>query len=103
MLTVVETPLFQRQWPLYWSEDERAEFAAFLAAEPEAGVVVPESGGVRKVRWKRQGAGKSGGVRVIYFVKNQEEEIVLLTLYAKAKTDNLTGPVLKEIRRALEP
>ena len=65
--------------------------------------MVPESGGVRKVRWKRQGTGKSGGVRVIYFVKNQEEEIVLLTLYAKAKTDNLTGPVLKEIRRALEP
>ena len=102
MLTVVETPLFQRQWPLYWSEDERAEFAVFLAAGPEAGVVVPDSGGVRKVRWKRQGTGKSGGVRVIYFVKNQEEEIVLLTLYAKAKTDNLTGPVLKEIRRALE-
>ena len=42
-----------------------------------------------KVRWKRQGTGKSGGVRVIYFVKNQEEEVVLLTLYAKAKTDNL--------------
>ena len=102
MLTVVETPLFQRQWLLYWSEEERAEFAVFLAADPEAGVVVPESGGVRKVRWKRQGTGKSGGVRVIYFVKNQEEEIVLLTLYAKAKTDNLTGPVLKEIRRALE-
>jgi hypothetical protein len=102
MLTVVETPLFQRQWPLYWSEEERAEFAVFLAADPEAGVVVPESGGVRKVRWKRQGTGKSGGVRVIYFVKNQEEEIVLLTLYAKAKTDNLTGSVLKEIRRALE-
>jgi hypothetical protein len=76
MLTVVETPLFQRQWPLYWSEEERAEFAVFLAAEPEAGVVVPDSGGVRKVRWKRQGTGKSGGVRVIYFVKNQEEEVV---------------------------
>lgn len=25
-----------------------------------------------------------------------------LTLYAKSKTDNLTGPKLKEIRRALE-
>ena len=102
MFTVVETPLFQKQWPLYWSEEVRAEFAVYLASEPEAGVVIPNSGGVRKVRWKRQGTGKSGGVRVIYFVKNSEEEIVLLTLYAKAKTDNLTGPVLKEIRRALE-
>ena len=102
MFTIVETVLFQKQWPLYWSEEERAEFAVYLASEPEAGVVVSDSGGVRKVRWKRQGTGKSGGVRVIYFVKNSEEEIVLLTLYAKAKTDNLTGPVLKEIRRALE-
>ena len=102
MFTVVETPLFQKQWPLYWSEDERAEFAAFLSANPEAGVVVPESGGVRKLRWKRAGTGKSGGVRVIYFVRLSAEELVLLTLYAKAKTDNLTGAVLKEIRRALE-
>ena len=63
---------------------------------------MPQSGGIRKVRWSRPGMGKSGGVRVIYFVRNAEGEIVLLTLYAKAKTDNLTGAKLKEIRRALE-
>ena len=63
---------------------------------------MPESGGIRKVRWGRAGSGKSGGVRVIYFTRNEEGEVVLLTLYAKSKTDNLTGPKLKEIRRALE-
>lgn len=94
--------LFQKQWPAYWTEEERGEFASFLSANPEAGDVVPESGGIRKVRWKRQGTGKSGGVRVIYFTRNEAEELVLLTLYAKSKTDNLTGAVLKEIRRALE-
>jgi len=46
--------------------------------------------------------GKSGGVRVIYFTRNEAEELVLLTLYSKSKTDNLSGAVLKEIRRALE-
>ena len=102
MFTVVETSLFQKHWPSYWTEDERGEFAAFLAASPEAGVVVKESGGIRKVRWKRQGTGKSGGVRVIYFVKNEAEEIVLLLLYAKSETDNIKGAVLKEIRRAIE-
>jgi hypothetical protein len=102
MFTVVETALFQKQWPLYWTEDERGEFAAFIAANPEVGVVVRDSGGIRKVRWKRQGSGKSGGVRVIYFTRNQLEELVLLTLYAKSATDNLTGAALKEIRRALE-
>jgi len=102
VLTVVETPLFQKLWPHYWAEEERGEFAAYIAEKPGAGVVVPDSGGIRKVRWRRAGSGKSGGVRVIYFTRTAEEEVVLLTLYAKAKTDNLTGPKLKEIRRALE-
>jgi hypothetical protein len=40
---------------------------------------------------------------VIYFTRNEAEELVLLTSYAKSKTNNLRGAVLKEIRRALEP
>ncbi len=102
MLTVIETPLFQRQWPLYWTEDERGAFAAYLAEHPNAGDVIPASGGIRKVRWGRAGSGKSGGVRVIYFTRTAAGEVVLLTLYAKARTDNITGQKLKEIRRALE-
>lgn len=86
MQTVVETLLFQRQWPLYWTEDERGVFAAYIAENPTAGDVGPES----------------GGVRVIYFTRTSEGEVFLLTLYAKAKTDNITGAKLKEIRRALE-
>lgn len=102
MLTVVETTLFGRQWPLYWTEEERGTFAAYIAEHPTAGDVVPESGGIRKVRWGRAGSGKSGGVRVIYFTRVDEGQVVLLTLYAKSETDNLTGQKLKEIRRALE-
>jgi hypothetical protein len=102
MLTVIETPLFQRQWPLYWTEEERGAFAAYLAGNPTAGDVVPRSGGMRKVRWRRARSGKSGGVRVIYFTRTAEGELVLLTLYAKSKTDNLTGAKLKEIRHVLE-
>ena len=99
---MIETPLFQRQWPLYWTEDERGAFATYLADTPTAGDVVPGAGGMRKVRWSRAGSGKSGGVWVIYFTRTAEDELVLLTLYAKAKTDNLTGAKLKEIRDALE-
>ena len=102
MLTVVETLLFQKQWPMYWMEEERGAFAAYIAERPNAGDVVPESGGIRKVRWGRAGSGRSGGVRVIYYTRTVEGEVVLLTLYAKSKTDKLTGPKLKEIRRALE-
>ena len=102
MLTVIETSLFQKQWPHYWTEDERGAFAFYIANHPAAGDVVPESGGIRKVRWCRAGSGKSSGVRVIYFTRTAEGEIVLLTLYAKSTTDNLTGSKLKEIRHALE-
>jgi len=102
MFTVIETFLFEKQWPLYWNEEERGEFAAYVAEFPNSEDVVPQSGGIRKVRWRRAGTGKSGGVRVIYFTRTAEEEVVLLIIYAKAKTDNITGAKLKEIRRALE-
>ena len=66
MLTIIESPLFTKLWPDYWSEEERGEFAAFIASNPEAGDVIPGSGGCRKIRWSRAGADKRGGVRVIY-------------------------------------
>lgn len=47
--TVVETPLFSRLWPDYWTETERAEFAGYIAGHSEAGDVIPQSGGCRKV------------------------------------------------------
>lgn len=103
MLTVIETPIFSRLWPAYWSEDERGAFAAHIAEHPEDGDVVPGSGGVRKVRWSRAGSGKSGGVRVIYFVRNELGELVLMFMYAKAKLDTLKASTLKEMRNAIEP
>ena len=102
MLIVVESPIFQRLWPRYWDEDERAEFASFIAVNPDAGAVVRGSGGVRKVRWAREGSGKSGGMRIVYVTRNEAGEVYLLTLYAKSKSENISLDTLKEIRRALE-
>ena len=102
MSTVVESPIFQRLWPRYWDEDERAEFASFTAVNPDAGSVIRGSGGVRKVRWSRDGTGKSGGVRIVYLARNEAGEVYLLTLYAKSKSENISLDTLKEIRRALE-
>ena len=102
MLTVVESPIFQKLWPRYWDEDERAEFAVFIALEPDAGSVIRGSGGVRKVRWAREGTGKSGGMRIIYLTRNEVGEVYLLTLYAKSESANIPLNKLKEIRRALE-
>ena len=102
MLTVIESPIFQKLWPRYWDEDERAEFASFVALNPEAGSLIRGSGGVRKVRWVREGTGKSGGVRIIYLARNEAGEVYLLTLYATSESENISLSTLKEIRRALE-
>ena len=102
MFTVIESSLFQKLWPLYWSEDERGEFVTYISNDPAAGVVIRESGGLRKVRWARPGIGKSGGVRIIYFTRTDEGEVMLLTMFAKGNTGNIPTAKLKEIRRALE-
>ncbi len=101
-LTVVESPVFQKLYPRYWDEDERAEFASFIALNPEAGSVIRGSGGVRKVRWAREETGKSGGLRIVYLARNEVGEIYLLTLDAKSESANIALSTLKEIRRALE-
>ncbi len=102
MLTIVETPTFQRLWPDYWTEDERGEFATWLALTPDAGDVVPGSGGVRKVRWSRKGSGKRGGVRVVYFNRLASGEIWLLLMYAKSVRDNIPAEVLRELKQEIE-
>ena len=76
MFTVIESPIFQKLWPLYWDEDERAEFAVHIAGNPGDGVVIKGSGGVRKLRWSRPGTGKSGGVRIIYLSRTDGSGLV---------------------------
>ncbi len=98
MFTVIETPTFSRLWSDYWSEEERGEFVAWLVENPEAGKVIPGSGGCRKVRWSRTGTGKRGGVRVIHYNQLAGGVIYLLLIYAKGTTDTIAPAVLRKIR-----
>ena len=102
MLTVIETPTFSRLAADYWTEDERGAFAAFIASHPEAGNVVPGSGGLRKVRWSRQGTGKRGGVRVIYYNRLANGEIWLLLIYAKSARENIPAHILRAIKAEVD-
>ena len=102
MLTVVETPTFVSDAQDLWSEEERGAFCAWIAGNPDAGEVIPGSGGCRKVRWSRAGSGKRGGVRVIYFTRLASGEIWLLVIYAKNVRGNIPAHILKAIREALE-
>jgi len=102
MLTIIESPLFTRLWPDYWSEEEHGEFAAYLASSPEAGDLIPGSGGCRKIRWTRPGMGKRGGVRVIYTVRLKSGVVVLLTIHSKSAQDNIPSHVLRKIAEELD-
>jgi hypothetical protein len=90
LLTVAETTLFVRQAADLWSDVERAVFIDFIAANPTDGDVIPDTGGIRKLRWRRPGAGKRGGVRVVYFYHDGEMPLYLLMVYAKARQGDLT-------------
>jgi hypothetical protein len=100
MFTFIESSVFERILPVYLDEDECSELQQFMMQIPEAGEVVPGSGGVRKARWARPGMGKRGGLRIIYFVRYQPNEFWMLTLYAKAKRDNVPAHLLKQLLEA---
>ena len=89
MRTVVETPTFQKQADAVWSEDERHAFIDWIAANPDAGDVIPGADGARKVRWARAGTGKRGGARVIYFYLVADQVVLLVMVYAKAARTNV--------------
>lgn len=98
--TVAETAIFQRYAAQIWTEDELNEFITWIAVNPNAGDVIPGSGGCRKVRWASSGRGKRGGARVIYFNANQTTW--LLIAYTKAKFDNLPREFLAELKQGVE-
>ncbi len=90
LITVVETSVFERQADKIWNEEERSALVDYLARNPEAGDIIPGTGGVRKLRWGRAGTGKRGGSRVIYFFHNADLPLYLLLAYAKAQATDMT-------------
>jgi hypothetical protein len=90
LITVAETQAFRRAAEKLWEEAELFELVDYLARNPEAGDVIPGTGGVRKVRWVRSGIGKRGGARVIYFYHRPDRPLYLLLAYAKAQAGDLT-------------
>lgn len=86
--TVVELPEFLRRAKAIMSDDERAALVDYIAANPEAGVSL--GGGLRKVRFAREGGGKSGGYRTIHVFGGGTMPIFLVTVFAKNEKDYLS-------------
>ncbi len=102
MLTIVETATFSRAACAIWADDELMAFKVWLAGNPLVGDVIAGAQGLRKVRWSREGMGKRGGARVVYYNQLADGRIVLLMAYTKAKFDNLPADFLLALKKEFE-
>ena len=97
MQTVAELPEFIRTAGKLLSLVERQDLIRYLALHPKAGDLMEGTGGVRKLRWRRGDHGKSGGVRVIYYLYDEHMPLYLLTLFAKGDRANLNKAQRNEL------
>jgi mRNA-degrading endonuclease RelE of RelBE toxin-antitoxin system len=102
MVTFIETRLFSRIVHDYLEDASYARLQQQLSENPEAGVIVRGSGGVRKLRWPGAGRGKSGGVRLIYYARTKQGQIWMLTIYAKNEESAIPAHILRQIREEID-
>ncbi len=102
MYSFIETKLFSRLVADVLTDEEYSGLQKALIKDPEAGDLIPRSGGIRKLRWGVAGRGKRGGIRVIYYVRVRRGQIWMLTLYAKNVVENIPAKVLRQIKEEID-
>lgn len=96
-LTFLETKTFTRKLFKIWDEDSYIDFQNDLLANPDLGDIIQGGDGVRKIRRRLAGRGKSGGVRIIYFWAVSRDIILMLDIYPKSEKPDLTKQELKDL------
>jgi mRNA-degrading endonuclease RelE of RelBE toxin-antitoxin system len=86
---VLTTSRYERDARRLLTEAEKTALQEAISENPEAHPVAPGTGGLRKARWGRQGKGKRGGVRLIYYYWTADNEVYLLFLYAKNEHEDM--------------
>lgn len=99
-ITVVEMPTYLAKAEKLMSEEDRQAVVTMLAEDPECGVLIRGTGGVRKVRVALQGRGKSGGARVIYFFHDLDMPLYALAIFAKNQKSSLTQAEKAALKKA---
>jgi hypothetical protein len=99
----IEDDGFQRRCKGLLDDEELGAMMDWLAARPDAGKVIPGSGGMRKLRWAAKGHGKRGGALVIYFWWMADDKILLLDIYAKGKQEDLSDDEIEKLKRKTMP
>ena len=101
-MVFIETNIFTRLITELMSDEEYQELQKVLIKSPDMGNVIKASGGLRKIRWKLQGKGKSGGVRVIYYWVVNGDQIRMLYAYPKGKQENLSIEQVRMLKKIIE-
>ncbi len=102
MMVIIETHIFTRRIKELMGDDEYRALQETLVNRPSIGDIVPGTGGLRKVRWKQEGHGKSGGVRVIYYWMTENEHLYMLYVYRKSRQEDLTAEQKKDLKSIVE-
>lgn len=101
-MIIIETSIFTRRIKELMSDDDYRELQEALTVRPDMGALIQGSGGLRKVRWKLEGTGKSGGVRAIYYWLTENEQLLMLYVYPKNEQENLTDEQKRVLRQVVE-
>jgi len=99
---IIETFKFTKLVDDYLSEDEFFRLKLHLALKPTTSMVIPGTGGCRKLRWRGSGRGKRGGYRIIYYLQDRAGMIWLLTIYAKNEAVDIPRSMLRKWREEIE-
>lgn len=101
-MIIIETSVFTRRIKELMADDEYKELQEALLKRPDMGSLIQGTGGLRKVRWKLEGRGKSGGVRAIYYWMTKDENIYMLYVYPKNEQEDLTAEQKKALKLIVE-
>lgn len=101
-MVIIETSIFTKIVKVLLNDDEYRELQEELIQNPAIGKIITGSGGIRKVRCKLQGRGKSGGARIIYYWANNKNQIFMLFAFPKNEMENLTKEQLSVLKKAVE-
>lgn len=101
-MEIIETSVFTRQVQLFFSDEEYRLLQSALIQRPDIGQVIPHSGGLRKMRWTLREKGKRGGTRIIYFWAISKEQLLMLFMYAKNQTDDLSGDQIRQLESIIK-
>ncbi|MBC8236881.1 MAG: type II toxin-antitoxin system RelE/ParE family toxin [Helicobacteraceae bacterium] len=98
-MEIIETKIFTQRICELLTDEQYTELQNHLAENPNSGDVIKGSGGLRKLRWKLQGTGKSGGIRNIYYHYEDKHQIFMIYVYQKSKQTDLTPNQIQLLRK----